>query len=204
MPDPERKETGPEGQDDTKDEKQDFGFGGTWRTRSAAPVGPSRPGLRHPVKPAQRSVQCSNSQSRTENAGAEEHAQISLGALLVPFWNAQLAFLVLPILQVKCDHHGQTKSYSQPPGQADTQQARGVRGGGVQGMGHSPVAVHAHGGEGEDGGVHGEEVEAQKKAAAQLTEGPARCQTVIHNEGGSEQVEQISKSKAQHLEVKRR
>lgn len=51
--------------------------------------------------------------------------------------------------------------------------------------------------------MHGEEVEAQEEAAAQLTEGPARCQAVIHNEGSSKQVEQISKSKAQHLEVKR-
>lgn len=70
-------------------------------------------------------------------------------------------------------------------------------------MGHCPVAVQTHGGESEDGGVHGEEVQAQEEAAAQLTKGPARRQTVIHNEGSGEKVEQISKSKAQHLQVKR-
>lgn len=71
-------------------------------------------------------------------------------------------------------------------------------------MCHRPVAVQAHGGEGEDGGVHGEEVQAQEEAAARLPKGPAGRQTVIHDEGSGEKVEQISKSKAQHLEVKRR
>lgn len=70
-------------------------------------------------------------------------------------------------------------------------------------MSYSPVAVQAHGSECEDGGVHGEEVQAQEEAAAQLTKSPARCQAVVHNEGSSEKVEQISKSKTQHLEVKR-
>lgn len=70
-------------------------------------------------------------------------------------------------------------------------------------MGHSPVAVQTHGGESEDGGVHGEEVQAQEEAAAQLTKGPVGRQTVIHNEGSGEKVEQISKSEAQHLQVKR-
>lgn len=70
-------------------------------------------------------------------------------------------------------------------------------------MGHSPVAVQTHGGEGEDGGVHGEEVEAQEEAAAQLTEGPTGRQAVIHDEGSGEKIEQISQSKAQHLEVQR-
>lgn len=73
----------------------------------------------------------------------------------------------------------------------------------MQWMGHSSVTVQTHGGESKDGGVHGEEIQAQQEAAAQLTKGPAGCQAVIHDEGNSEKVEQISKCKAQHLEVKR-
>ena len=56
-------------------------------------------------------------------------------------------------------------------------------------MGHSSVAVQTHGGEGEDGGVHGEEVEAQEEAAAQLTEGPTGRQAVVHDEGSGEKIE---------------
>lgn len=70
-------------------------------------------------------------------------------------------------------------------------------------MGHSPVAVQTHGGEREDGGVHGEEVQAQEEAAAGLSEGPARSQAVVHDEGSGEKVEQIRESQAEHLEVKR-
>lgn len=70
-------------------------------------------------------------------------------------------------------------------------------------MGHSPVAVQTHGGESKDGGVHGEEVEAQEEAAAKLPKGPAGRQAVVHDEGSGEKVEQISEGKAQHLEVKR-
>lgn len=73
----------------------------------------------------------------------------------------------------------------------------------MQGSSHSPVAVQTHGGQSEDGGVHGEEVEAEKQTAAKLTEGPAGCQAVVDDEGSGEQVEQVSKSQAQHLEVKR-
>lgn len=40
-------------------------------------------------------------------------------------------------------------------------------------MGYSPVTVHAHGGEGKNGGMHGEEVQTQEEAATQLTEGPS-------------------------------
>lgn len=70
-------------------------------------------------------------------------------------------------------------------------------------MGHSPVAVQTHGSESEDGGMHGEEVQAQEEAAAHLTKGPARCQTVIHNEWRGKKVEEVGKCKAQHLQVKR-
>lgn len=70
-------------------------------------------------------------------------------------------------------------------------------------MGHSPVAVQTHGGESEDGGVHGEEVEAQEDAAARLAKGPAGRQAVVHDEGSGEKVEQVGESEAQHLEVKR-
>lgn len=70
-------------------------------------------------------------------------------------------------------------------------------------MGHSPVAVQTHGGESEDGGVHGEEVQAQEETAARLTKGPAGRQAVVHDEGSGEKVEQIRKSKAEHLKVKR-
>lgn len=70
-------------------------------------------------------------------------------------------------------------------------------------MGYGTVTVEAHGCEGEDGGVHGEEVQAQEEAAAQLPEGPSRRQTVVHDERGGEQVEQVGQSQAQHLEVKR-
>ena len=73
----------------------------------------------------------------------------------------------------------------------------------MQGVSHSPVAVQAHGGECKDGGVHGEEVQAQEEAAARLTKGPARRQAVVHDEGGGEKVEQVGKCEAQHLEVKR-
>lgn len=73
----------------------------------------------------------------------------------------------------------------------------------MQRVSHSPVAVQTHGSESEDGGVHGEEVQAQEEAAPELTEGPAGRQAVVHDEGSGEKVEQVSKSKAQHLEVKR-
>jgi len=71
-------------------------------------------------------------------------------------------------------------------------------------MGHSPVAIQTHGSESEDGGVHGEEVQAQEETAAQLAKGPAGRQAVVHDEGSGKEVEQIRKSKADHLDVKRR
>lgn len=72
----------------------------------------------------------------------------------------------------------------------------------MEGMGHCSVAVQTHGSESKDGGVHGEEVQAEEEAAAQLAEGPARRQAVVHYEGSSEKVEEVGKSQAQHLEVK--
>lgn len=162
MPDPKREETGPESQNNAKYEEQDFGFGGPGRASRAASTDPGWLGLRHPVQSAKCRVQCSNGQPRTENAGAEEHAEISLGALLIPFRDTQLALLVLTFLQVKGDHHGQAKSHSQPPGQTDTQQAGGVGRRCVKRMGYGPVAVQTHGCKSKDGCVHSKEIEAQK------------------------------------------
>lgn len=59
-------------------------------------------------------------------------------------------------------------------------------------MGHGPVAVQAHGGEGEDGGVHGEQVQAQEEATAGLPERPVGRQAVVHDEGSREEVEEVS------------
>lgn len=56
-------------------------------------------------------------------------------------------------------------------------------------MSHSPEAVQTHGGESEDRGMHGEEVQAQEEAAAEFTKGPTGCQAVVHNEGSGEKVE---------------
>lgn len=70
-------------------------------------------------------------------------------------------------------------------------------------MSHSPEAIQAHSGESENGGVHRQEVQAEEEAATQFTKGPARRQAVVHDEWSGEKVEQISESKAQHLEVKR-
>lgn len=59
----------------------------------------------------------------------------------------------------------------------------------MQGMSHSPETVQTHGSESEDGGMHGEEVQAQEEAAAQLTKGPTGRQAVVHNEGSGEEIE---------------
>lgn len=72
----------------------------------------------------------------------------------------------------------------------------------MQGVSHGPEAVQTHGSESEDGGVHSEEVQAQEEAAAELPKGPTGCQAVVHDEGSGEKVEQVSKGKAQYLEVK--
>lgn len=205
LPDPEGQETSPEGQDDAQDKEQHLGFGGPLGTAGGtAPAGPHRPGLGDPVEAAQRGVKSSDGQPGPQNAGTEENAHVGLGALLVPGRYAQLAFLVVAVLQVQRDHHWQAQRHRQAPGQTHTQQAGRARGrGGVQGSRHGPVAVQAHGSQSEDGGVHGEQVQAEKEAAAQLPKGPARSQAVVHNEGGSEKVEEVGQSEAQHLEVKR-
>ena len=72
----------------------------------------------------------------------------------------------------------------------------------MEGMRHGSVAVQTHGCQGEDGGVHGQQVQAEEKAAAQLPESPAGRQAVVHDEGSGKQVEEVGQSQAQHLEVK--
>ena len=201
LPDPEGQEAGPEGYHNAQDEEQHLGLGRSGRVGRAAPAGPGGPRLRHPVQPAQSGVQRPDGQPRAQDAGAEEDAEIGLGALLVPGRHAELAVLAVAVLQVQSDHHGKAQRQRQAPGQAHAQQARGVGGGGAEGPRHGPVAVQTHGRQGEDGGVHCQEVQAEEQAAAQLPKGPAGRKAVVHDEGRGEEVEEVGQSQAQYLEV---
>lgn len=191
LPDPEGQEAGPEDQHDGEDQDEDFLAGGALGPRLARRVL-----LRLQVSGGQAGVEAANEQPGGQDAGAEKNRQVEAKGVGAPGRGTDM-LAVAALAQGDHQHHGQGQQERDPPDAAGGEPAearRPVAHG--QGPGDGQVALGAHDGQGEDAGVHGEQVQAEQEAAAQLAEVPVLRHRRAHDEGDGAEVEQVGQRQA--------
>lgn len=190
LPDPEGQETRPEHQHDGEDHDQHL------LLRGAFPASPDhRVALWLQVGARQPDVQVSNDDARCHDAGAKQGGHVHFIGKRRPCGRAHPLYAPtrgnLRGLGHH-DHHGHGEDQREQP-HAPRQSFAVTLGaaGRVQRFGDGQVALRAHDSEGEDAGVHGEQVQAEKDAASNIAEVPVLQEIGGHHERDGGEVEQV-------------
>lgn len=157
-------------------------------------------GLRNQISTCELDVEIANDQPRSDDAGAKQEGDVDL---IGHVRQGGLAHgLVAHRRQLNAHHHRQGEDERRHPDQRSDGFA--VTFGpleGVQRLEHGKVAFSAHDGQGEDAGVHGEEVHADQNPTARLTKVPSLQEVGADHEGDGEQVEQVRQGQVDDVNV---
>lgn len=200
LPNPEGQETRPEHQHDGEDHDQHL------LLRGALPASPDhRVVLWLQVSARQPDVQVSNNDARCHDAGAKEGGHVHFISEGRPRGRAHpLHAPTRGDLRGlgHHDHHGHSEDQREQP-DAPRQSFAVTLGAAdrVQRLGDGQVALRAHDSEGEDAGVHGEQVQAEQDAAANIAEVPVLQEVGGHHERDGGEVEQVRHSQVNDGDV---
>ena len=161
--------------------------------------------LRVQVSARQPDVQVSNDDARCHDAGAKEGGHVHFISEGRPCGRAH------PLHAPRRgdlrglghhDHHGHSEEQGEQP-DAPRQSFAVTLGAAdrVQRFGDGQVALRAHDREGEDAGVHGEQVQAEQDAAANIAEVPVLQEVSGHHERDGGEVEQVRHSQVNDGDV---
>lgn len=191
LPDPEGQKTGPEHQDNGEDHDQNLLF----RWALAAASADDCVALRLQVGPGQAHIQVPDDETRGHDAGAEQDRHINFISQRGPGGCAHPLYTSIRRVRGGLgdhDHHGHSEEQGQQP--HPPRESFAVTLGAphrVQRLDDGQVALRAHDGESEDAGVHGEKVQAQQDAAADVPEVPVLQEVGGHQEGDGGEVEEV-------------
>lgn len=156
--------------------------------------------LRQPINLSESDVEVANDYPWAHNAGAKEDGEIDFVGQLAP--GGQADAFVVPLHQLDHDEHWESEQQRYQPD--DNSNGLSVALGPlhrVKGLQHSKVALCAHDCKGEDAGVHGEEVQTEQDATANVPKVPFLDEVGPNNEGDGEKVEEVCQSEVDDVNI---
>lgn len=195
LPGPEGEEADPVGNHDGRDPGGETPGRGSSHHRHPWAQG------RGPVRPGQAGVDNGQHHTGCQDAGGEKHRQVEPEGCRCPGGDADALLGATCLPQLGHHHHGGRKQEREEPEESTGQLAVSVASPpGPQWPGHRPVPLQAHGGQKEDAGMHGEEVQAEQKPAAHIPEEPVVGEVGADHERDGGEVQEVSQGQVDHID----
>lgn len=153
------------------------------------------------VHPGQEGVDNDQHHTGHQDAGGKEHRQVEPEGRWCPCGDADALAGTIPLPQLGHNHHGGRKQEGKEPKDGTGWLAVSAASPpGLQWPGYCPVPLQAHGSQEENAGMHGEEVQAEQKLAAHVSEEPVMGEVGADHKGDGGEVQEVSQGEVDHVD----